>query len=222
LAQIRLYTVGEVHPIQLPLLTLIEPPQFDARDSVMSGGPEARLWTGTPHDSEGRRIGRNFVNLVSVLFISSLTVRRYSFSFRAPDAGEMLFLRPRFQRPPTRVMHWPELELSRSGASPRIADSEHVLLLFEPGHYPMAYFPESDIAPNTLDRIERATRHRDLGLNIVVHGGRGRSERVPRRMAAQHIELPNYASELQGRIAFAWPAMDAFLRRRRTDRGPCR
>ncbi len=28
--------------------------------------------------------------------------------------------------------------------------------------------------------------------------------------AWQHIELPKYASELQGRIAFAWPAMDAF------------
>jgi uncharacterized protein (DUF427 family) len=35
-----------------------------------------------------------------------------------------------------------------------IADSEHVLLLFEPSHYPMAYFPENAITPNTLDRIE--------------------------------------------------------------------
>jgi hypothetical protein len=27
-----------------------------------------------------------------------------------------------------------------------IADSEHVLLLFEPGRYPMAYFPETDVS----------------------------------------------------------------------------
>ena len=45
-----------------------------------------------------------------------------------------------------------------------IADSEHVLLLFEPSRYPVAYFPETDISPNTLQRTEYATRHRDLGL----------------------------------------------------------
>src|ERR1700747_1450988 len=28
-----------------------------------------------------------------------------------------------------------------------IADSENVLLLFEPGRYPMAYFPETDVSP---------------------------------------------------------------------------
>lgn len=89
-----------------------------------------------------------------------------------------------------------------------IADSEQVLLLFEPGHYPMAYFPESDIAPNTLDRIEHTTRHRDLGLTswYAVHAG----DKSASRGAWQHIGLPNYASELQGRIAFAWPAMEAF------------
>jgi uncharacterized protein (DUF427 family) len=90
-----------------------------------------------------------------------------------------------------------------------IADSEHVLPLFEPGHFPTAYFPQTDIAPNTLDRIEHTTRHRDLGLTswYTVHAG----DKSASRGAWQHIELPNYAkSELQGRIAFAWPTMDAF------------
>jgi uncharacterized protein (DUF427 family) len=89
-----------------------------------------------------------------------------------------------------------------------IADSEQVFLLFEPGHYPMAYFPEADIALNTLERIEHTTRHRELGLTswYTVRVG----EKNASRGAWQHIELPNYASELQGRIAFAWPAMDAF------------
>jgi uncharacterized protein (DUF427 family) len=89
-----------------------------------------------------------------------------------------------------------------------IADSEHVVLLFEPGHYPMAYFPQADIAPNTLEHIEQTTRHRDLGLTswYIVHAG----DKSASRGAWQHIELPGYASELRDRIAFAWPAMDAF------------
>ena len=45
-----------------------------------------------------------------------------------------------------------------------IADSEDVLLLFESGHYPMAYFPEADVSPDTLQRSEHTTRHPDLGL----------------------------------------------------------
>jgi uncharacterized protein (DUF427 family) len=89
-----------------------------------------------------------------------------------------------------------------------IAESEKVVLLFEPGHYPMAYFPEDDIAPSTLERMEHTTRHRDLGPTswYTVRAG-GKS--APRG-AWQHIDLPPYASELKGHIAFAWPAMDAF------------
>src|SRR5215470_18198790 len=33
-----------------------------------------------------------------------------------------------------------------------IADSERVLLLFEPGRYPVAYFPQSDICREVLER----------------------------------------------------------------------
>ena len=89
-----------------------------------------------------------------------------------------------------------------------IADSEHVLLLFEPGRYPVAYFPETDIFPDTLQRTEYTTRHHDLGLTAwyTVRAG----EHSAQRGAWQHIELPGYASEFQGRVAFAWPAMDAF------------
>src|SRR4029077_15895848 len=35
-------------------------------------------------------------------------------------------------------------------------------------------------------------------------------EKSALRGAWQHIDLPPYASELQGRVAFAWPTMDAF------------
>ena len=38
----------------------------------------------------------------------------------------------------------------------------------------------------------------------------GRASSSAPRGAWQHIDLPAYASELQARVAFAWPAMDAF------------
>jgi uncharacterized protein (DUF427 family) len=89
-----------------------------------------------------------------------------------------------------------------------IADSEHVLLLFEPGRYPVAYFPETDISPDTLQRTEYTTRHHDLGLTswYTVRAG----DHSALRGAWQHVDLPGYASEFQGRVAFAWPAMNAF------------
>src|SRR6201993_2483099 len=89
-----------------------------------------------------------------------------------------------------------------------IADSEHVLLLFEPGRYPVAYFPQTDISPEVLERNEHTTRHPDLGLTswyTVKAGGQHAT-----RAAWQHVDLPTYAGELQERIAFAWRAMDAF------------
>jgi uncharacterized protein (DUF427 family) len=89
-----------------------------------------------------------------------------------------------------------------------IADSEHVLVLFEPDRYPVAYFPETDIVPGALQLTEHTTRHRDLGPTswYTVRTG----EKSASRAAWQHAELPDYASELQARVAFAWPAMDAF------------
>jgi uncharacterized protein (DUF427 family) len=89
-----------------------------------------------------------------------------------------------------------------------IAESENVLLLFEPGHYPMAYFPETDISRKTLERTEHTSQHPDLGLTswYAVQAG----QQTAPRGAWQHIDLPAYATELEGRVAFAWPSMDAF------------
>src|SRR5215831_6459847 len=89
-----------------------------------------------------------------------------------------------------------------------IADSEHVLLLFEPGRYPIAYFPETDISPDALQRIDYTTRHPELGLTswYAVRAGNKNTARA----AWQHTELPDYARELHGRVAFVWHSMDAF------------
>ena len=89
-----------------------------------------------------------------------------------------------------------------------IADSEDVVLLHEPGRYPVAYFPLGDIADGVLEASEHATSHRDLGATAwyTVRFG----EQSKQRAAWQHTDLPEYAGELKGRAAFAWRAMDAF------------
>jgi uncharacterized protein (DUF427 family) len=43
-----------------------------------------------------------------------------------------------------------------------IADSENVILLHEPGRYPVAYFPRGD-TEDILVAEDRVTQHRDLG-----------------------------------------------------------
>ena len=89
-----------------------------------------------------------------------------------------------------------------------IADSEDVVLLHEPGHYPVAYFPLADIAHGALKPTEHTTQHRDLGRTswyTVTAGGDSRP-----RAAWQHVDLPGYAGEFAGRAAFAWRAMDGF------------
>jgi uncharacterized protein (DUF427 family) len=89
-----------------------------------------------------------------------------------------------------------------------IADSEDAVLLHEPGRYPVAYFPIGDISDGVLEPGEHTTQHRDLGTTswytVRVAG------QDTKRGAWQHTGLPDYASELKGRVAFAWRAMDAF------------
>jgi uncharacterized protein (DUF427 family) len=89
-----------------------------------------------------------------------------------------------------------------------IADSEDVVLLHEPGRYPVAYFPLGDITAGVLEPSDHTTRHRDLGTTswYTVRAG----QQAAQRGAWQHTELPGYATELKGRVAFAWRAMDAF------------
>jgi uncharacterized protein (DUF427 family) len=37
------------------------------------------------------------------------------------------------------------------------------ILLFEPGRYPVVYFPETDVASHALERTDHAIQHPDLG-----------------------------------------------------------
>jgi len=89
-----------------------------------------------------------------------------------------------------------------------IADSEDVILLHEPGRYPVAYFPHGDVEPGVLKAEDRVTQHRDLAdtqwFTVKV------SEREANHAAWQHTGLPQHAAVLDRRLAFAWRAMDAF------------
>ena len=85
-----------------------------------------------------------------------------------------------------------------------IADSEDVVLLHEPGRYPVAYFPIADVAEGVLAPEERTTRHQDLGATawFTVKGAK--------HAAWRFEDLPAHAGILRDRVAFAWRAMDAF------------
>jgi uncharacterized protein (DUF427 family) len=89
-----------------------------------------------------------------------------------------------------------------------IADSDDVILLHEPGRYPVAYFPLGDIEADILIAEGRVTQHRDLGdtqwftVRVV--------DREANHSAWRHPALPSHAGVLAGRLAFAWRAMDAF------------
>jgi len=89
-----------------------------------------------------------------------------------------------------------------------IADSEDVTVLHEPGRYPVAYFPRGDISGGALEQSGHVTRHHHLGTTAwhTVRSG----DHAAQRAAWSHVELPDYAAVLEGRVAFAWPAMDAF------------
>jgi len=89
-----------------------------------------------------------------------------------------------------------------------IADSDDVVLLHEPGRYPVAYFRVEDIVAGGLEPSTHSTTHRDLGATAwyTVRSG----EQSTDRAAWQHTDLPPYAQVMEGRVAFAWRAMDSY------------
>ncbi|SNT60662.1 Uncharacterized conserved protein, DUF427 family [Asanoa hainanensis] len=89
-----------------------------------------------------------------------------------------------------------------------IADSEDVVLLHEPGRYPVAYFPDIAIEPDALRETDRVTNHAQLGPTRWLTVQRG--DRHAERAAWRFADLPDYADPLRGRTAFAWRPMDAF------------
>jgi uncharacterized protein (DUF427 family) len=89
-----------------------------------------------------------------------------------------------------------------------VVQSDDAVLLFEPGRYPVAYFPLADFADGALRPTEHRSEHRDLGetvwFEVLGHA------RAAARGAWQHVALADHAAILAGKVALAWRAMDAF------------
>jgi uncharacterized protein (DUF427 family) len=95
----------------------------------------------------------------------------------------------------------------------RIAQSDDVVLLHEPGRYPVAYLPKTDIADGSLHPTDHTSEHPELGrtnwLSVKIGGHEAR------RGAWEHPDLPAFAGVLSDRVAFAWlrrhkPAPEAY------------
>jgi uncharacterized protein (DUF427 family) len=89
-----------------------------------------------------------------------------------------------------------------------VVRSDDAVLLFEPGRYPVAYFPIADFAQGALKATDHRTTHPDLGDTawLEVVGGTGHAARA----AWQHVAPPDHAAVLEGKVALAWRAMDGF------------
>jgi uncharacterized protein (DUF427 family) len=89
-----------------------------------------------------------------------------------------------------------------------VVDSEDVVLLHEPSHYPVAFFPLDRVGKGVLVPETRTTTHRELGPTawFSVHAEGKHAERA----AWQYTDPPGYAAIMRGRVAFAWRSMDAF------------
>jgi uncharacterized protein (DUF427 family) len=90
-----------------------------------------------------------------------------------------------------------------------IADSQDVVLLHEPGRYPVAYFPLGDVSPGLLRCDGQTTQHPELGS--VEWFGAESAQRDIERAAWRYTALPPYAAVLNHRVAFVWEAMDGFF-----------
>jgi uncharacterized protein (DUF427 family) len=85
-----------------------------------------------------------------------------------------------------------------------VVQSDHAVVLFEPGRYPVAYFPLADFADGVLRPSDHRTEHRELGETAWFEVGGNR------RSAWQHVALPPHAAILEDTVALAWRAMDGF------------
>jgi uncharacterized protein (DUF427 family) len=89
-----------------------------------------------------------------------------------------------------------------------VVSSDDAVLLFEPGRYPVAYFPIADFADGALRPADHRSTHPELGDTAwfeVVGDSRSAD-----RGAWQHAALPEHAAILEGKVALAWRAMDGF------------
>ena len=67
-----------------------------------------------------------------------------------------------------------------------IAQSDDVVLLHEPGRYPVAYFPKDDVNPEVLHPAGRTTEHPELG-NTTWYAVRLGEHEAAREIGRAHV-----------------------------------
>lgn len=112
---------------------------------------------------------------------------------------------------PERVLYAEPLRRRMSAAlgGRTVVESDDAVVLFEPGRYPVAYFPIGDFAEGALRPTDHRSVHAELGETAwfeVI----GETRNAPRG-AWQHVALPDHAAMLEGKVALAWRAMDGFF-----------
>jgi uncharacterized protein (DUF427 family) len=89
-----------------------------------------------------------------------------------------------------------------------VADSSHVMLLLEPGHLPVFYFPRADVRTDLLERSATVTRSPLKGdatyWNLRV------GDRAVNDAAWSYENPPPSGPDMAGYITFYWSKMDAW------------
>jgi uncharacterized protein (DUF427 family) len=91
-----------------------------------------------------------------------------------------------------------------------VADSERVLLLLEPAHRPVYYFPRGDVRTDLMERTAKHTRCPLKGEASYwsIHLG---DDRVVADAAWEYEEPIPGAAPIAGHVAFYWDRMDAWF-----------
>jgi uncharacterized protein (DUF427 family) len=90
-----------------------------------------------------------------------------------------------------------------------VAESEDVVLLHEPGRYPVAFFPLASVADGALAETGLVTHHRELGETAwfsVSAGGR-----TADRAAWQYPEVYREVDRISGYVSFEPDRAQEFL-----------
>ena len=101
-----------------------------------------------------------------------------------------------------------------------IADSEDVVLLHEPGRYPVAYFPLAAVADGVAPARRAHHPARRPRADYLVHRPGRRAQQAARRLAAHRAARLRRRTEGPGGVRVAGDG--GLLRGRRADRRPCR
>src|SRR5205807_3125013 len=90
-----------------------------------------------------------------------------------------------------------------------VADSTRVLLLFEPGHRPVYYFPPDDVRTDLLEPTAKSTHcpHKGQASYWTIRAGSSVAEDA----VWSYLDPIPERSDITGHMAFYWNRLDAWF-----------